>query len=188
MVVREADAAVELRVARQALLHARHADQDDAHAGAVEDVADELERRRLQALGLVDDHHLDEAVLVSPSDLHALAAELLLDAPADRDEAVGHGVAEAAQRAEHGGRVEDRARARQHSLHARVFGLADAPAFDQRLGFVPTGVAARRERLADAGGTEAQADVAVLAHGLGELDEAPVLPGDDERALARAHR
>jgi hypothetical protein len=83
--------------------------------------------------------------------------------------------------------LEDGARARQHLLHARVAGL-EAPALDHRLGVAPVGVAARRERLADAGGTEAQADVAVLAYGLGELDEAPVLPGDDERALARARR
>jgi hypothetical protein len=83
---------------------------------------------------------------------------------------------------------KDGARARQHLPHTRVVGLAKAPVFEDRLGFVPVGVAARRERLADTGGTEAQADVAVLAHGLGELDEAPVLPGDDERALARARR
>jgi hypothetical protein len=39
VVVGEADPALELRVARQALLEAGHADKDDADAGPVEDVA-----------------------------------------------------------------------------------------------------------------------------------------------------
>ena len=72
----ESHAAVELWVARQTLLHAWHADEDDAHAGAVEDVADELEHRRRQPLGLVDDYHLNQVVPVPVPDLHALAAEL----------------------------------------------------------------------------------------------------------------
>ncbi len=43
------------------------------------------------------------------------------------------------------------------------------------LGGVPVGAAAGRQCLADAGGAVAEADVALAAHDVGELDEPPVL-------------
>lgn len=62
VMVGEAHAAVELGVAREAPLHAGHADQDHTPAGAVEDNAHELERRSLHPLGLVDDDELRQSV------------------------------------------------------------------------------------------------------------------------------
>ncbi len=55
MLVREADPAIELGVAREALFDAGHADQDDAHVVAVAIVADLLETGRFRTVGLVDD-------------------------------------------------------------------------------------------------------------------------------------
>lgn len=48
-----------------------------------------------------------------------------------------------------------------------------------------SGVAAGGQRLADAGRSPAQADVAVLPDGVGELGEAAVLAGDQERRRDR---
>ena len=59
VLVGEPDAAVELRVAREAFLQSRHPDQDQAGLAAVIAVAQLLERGGLQAVGLVDDHELD---------------------------------------------------------------------------------------------------------------------------------
>lgn len=51
--VREADSAVELRVAGEAFLDAGHADQDDAHLLAVVEVADLFETGRYESVGFV---------------------------------------------------------------------------------------------------------------------------------------
>ncbi len=51
----EADAAVELGVAREAFLDAGHADEDDAHSVAVVEVADLLESGCFEPVGFVDD-------------------------------------------------------------------------------------------------------------------------------------
>ncbi len=53
-------------------------------------------------------------------------------------------------------------------------GVAAAPAAEHRLEFVPVGVLPGREGLADARLAVAQADVAVVPAGVGELGEAPV--------------
>src|SRR5436305_3539595 len=55
VVMGKADAAVKLRVTRQALLDTGHADEDHADAGSIEHVAQVLERRGREPLGLVDD-------------------------------------------------------------------------------------------------------------------------------------
>jgi hypothetical protein len=47
--------------------------------------------------------------------------------------------------------------------------LAWSPVLDQGLGGVPVGVAAGGQSLVDAGGAEAQSDVALPAVGVGEL-------------------
>ena len=119
-------------------------------------------------------------MLVLALDLGAFAVELLLNATADDDKAVGHRVAKITQRAEHAGPVKHRTRAGKHFMHVCMLILADASLLDDRLCFLPMGVAARRQSLADTGRAKAQADVAVLTHGLGELEKAPVLFGENE--------
>ncbi len=71
-------------------------------------------------------------------------------------------------------------------MNAIVVGTARTPVLDQWFGEIPVRAAARGKRLADTGGAEAQADVAMLAHGASEFDEAAVLLGRDEQALAHA--
>lgn len=80
----------------------------------------------------------------------------------------------------HLGRVEDRAR-----VHCAIVNVVvDAELVELWMHNVPVGVLARGERLADAGRPVADADVALAAHGVAELGEAPVLLGHDE--LGRA--
>ncbi len=89
--VGEADAAVELRIARQALFHARHADKDDADADAVEQVPDAFERGHRQPLGLVEDQHFDQGLtLDDPAALH-VTMEVLIDAQLHPHDVVGEG-------------------------------------------------------------------------------------------------
>jgi hypothetical protein len=59
VMVGEADAAVELRVACEAFLQAGHADEDQADRVAVEDVAQLFLAGGLEAVGFVDDEQLD---------------------------------------------------------------------------------------------------------------------------------
>ena len=91
VVVGEADAAIELRIAGQALFHARHADEDDADAGAVEHVSDAFERGHRQTLGLVKDQHFDQGLtLDDPAALH-VTMEVLIDAQLHPHDVVGEG-------------------------------------------------------------------------------------------------
>jgi hypothetical protein len=55
VLVGEADAAVELRVAREATFETGHADQDQPDVVAVEEVAELCEARGFQSVGFVDD-------------------------------------------------------------------------------------------------------------------------------------
>ena len=55
VVVGEPDSAVELRVAGELAVEPGHADEDDAHVGPVEEVADLLEPVHLESVGFVDD-------------------------------------------------------------------------------------------------------------------------------------
>jgi hypothetical protein len=105
VVMGKADATVELRIARQAFFHARHADQDDASSRAIEDVAHELDRGRRQPLGLVDDQHLDVGVGVEGA-RYVVSADVLLDAGANPRDARAQSVAQVPQRARDGGRVD----------------------------------------------------------------------------------
>ena len=60
VLVDEADPAVELRVAGEALFDAGHADEDHAELAAVVVVAELLQCGGLEPVGLVDDEQLDE--------------------------------------------------------------------------------------------------------------------------------
>jgi predicted transcriptional regulator len=89
VVVGEADAAVELRVAREAFLEAGHADQDDGDRVAIEEVAQLLEAGGLEAVGFVDDDQLDVPGLVGEDRVAAaVGLEVVFDdgaeAPAQR--------------------------------------------------------------------------------------------------------
>jgi hypothetical protein len=79
VVMSKADAAVKLRIAGQALLHARHADKDDTDASAVQYVADKFEARDGQPLGFIEDEHLNVHITfpVVPSDM---TVEVIVDA------------------------------------------------------------------------------------------------------------
>lgn len=94
--VGEADAAVELRVAREAFFNAGHADEDDAHVVAVVEIADLFEAGGFEAAGFVDDKQfcvpavlgfgMDVGVDVTvpgiingPRDLLARAGQALVD-------------------------------------------------------------------------------------------------------------
>ena len=84
-------------------------------------------------------------------------------------------------------RVEDGAVLGEGGVDLACDGSARSPiSTSRRLGHIPAGVAASREGLADTGRAEAETDVAMLAHGVGELGEAAVLLCRDERARALA--
>ena len=76
VLVGEADPAVELRVAGQALLDAGHADEQQPEVLAVEAVTQVLQRRRGQAFGLVDDQEFH--VVRQAGSEHLLVALLVL--------------------------------------------------------------------------------------------------------------
>ena len=82
------------------------------------------------------------------------------------------------------GGVEDGAGLGQGGVDLGVVVAAWSPVGQQRFGFVPVGVAACGEGLADPGWSEAEPDGAVAPDGVGELGEAAVLLGDDEAGLA----
>src|SRR5699024_11684015 len=58
VLVGEADATVELRVASEALLNPGHPDEDDAHVVMVEVVANLLKAGGLEAVSFIDDEQL----------------------------------------------------------------------------------------------------------------------------------
>lgn len=68
------------------------------------------------------------------------------------------------------------------SVDLGVAVAAFTPPVDERADGVPVCVASGRERLADAGGSEADADGALFADGLSELRESAVFLDDDELA------
>src|SRR4051794_20288809 len=114
------------------------------------------------------------------------AVQVLVDAEVDALEEQVEVALELLVADAHGRRVDNGPRARQGGVDLRVLVGAWPPFVEQGFGAVPVGVAARGERLADAGGPETDADVGLAAHGVGELDEATVFFGDDERAAAAA--
>ena len=183
VVMGEAHAAVELGVAGEALLHAGHADQDDAHAGAVEAVADELEPRRREALGLVEDQQLHEA-LPGHDPARLAPVVVIVDAGVGPVHVGLERLAQVAQRAHDGGGVEHGAGAIEDGAGRGCGRIAATGVLDQGLDLVPVGVAARGQGLAHPRGPEAQADGALPAHGGGELDEVAVFLGGDEGAFA----
>jgi hypothetical protein len=81
-----------------------------------------------------------------------------------------------------GGGVEDGPGLGQRGVDVGIAVLARAPFLQEGLGGVPTGVAACREGLADAGGSEAETDVALTPDRVGELGEPSVFLGRDERS------
>src|SRR3954452_19552737 len=107
---------------------------------------------------------------------------MLVDADARARDEPGDVLAQLAEGAADGRRVEHCSAARDRRFHLGVGRMAGTPADEQRLGHAPPRVAASREGLADARVAEAEADVAVLVYGVGELGEAPVLLRGDERA------
>jgi hypothetical protein len=154
----------------------------------VEDVADQLNGRGGQSFAFVDNQYLDKPAPVANARPGAVCVGVLLDADAHPNHLLVEGIAQAAQGAEHRWRVEHRARARQRCEYDGIGWGPGAPVFDQRLGHVPVGVAPGRQRLAHTRRAEAQANVAVSAHGGGEFDEASVLLCGNEGAVPLAFR
>ena len=76
----EADATVELGKAREPLFHAGHADQNDADAGSVKNVADELKRSDGQLFGLVEDQQFDKAIIINDPASDMIAVQIAIDA------------------------------------------------------------------------------------------------------------
>ena len=60
--------------------------------------------------------------------------------------------------------------------------MITTPVVDERFGNIPLRIASRRQGFADPRRAIAKADRAVFANRVGELDEAPILFGGDERS------
>jgi hypothetical protein len=147
-----------------------------------------LERRGREPLGLIDDEQLGQIGRGSRTD-ELLAVQVLVDADARTRDKLGNAVAHLAERAADCGRVEDGPGAGDRCVDLGIGGLARSPVDEQGLGNIPLRIAPRRQGLADTGRAKAEADVAVLAHGIGELGKAPVFLRRDEgaRPLAARH-
>ena len=146
--------------------------------------------RRCSSAGvesLVDDEQLGQIGRGSRAD-ELLAVQVLVDADARTRDKLGNAVAHLAERAADRGRVEDGPGAGDRRVDRGIGGLARSPVDEQGLGDIPLRIASRRQGLADAGSAEAEADVAVLAHSIGELGKAPVFLRRDERARPLAAR
>src|SRR5271166_2627226 len=117
VMVCEAHAAEQLRVARQTLFQAGHADQDDADTRAIEDVADQLNGRGWQSFAFVDDQNLDELAPVANARRAAVGLRMFLDADADPNHVLAERIPQAAQSAEHRWCVEHRAPAPRALRH-----------------------------------------------------------------------
>lgn len=179
--VREADAAVELRVSGHAPLDTGHADQDQAGIAAVELVAEIFERGRGKALGFVN---YDKFEAADRRRVAARPAEALFDARAHAVDQERYVLAHRGHRAGDDRGVEECARPRQSGIDFFVGGRARSPVGQQGLRKVPVRVTSRGQRFSDPCGTMTKADRGVAAHGISELDEAPVLTRRDKAAGA----
>jgi hypothetical protein len=179
VLVGEADAALELRVAGEAFLEAGHADQDQSDPVAVEEVAQRLERGGLDAVGFVDDEQLDVGAFGRVAEELARRVQVLVDGVVQPASELLDLVVDPAWGDPDGGRVERGAGVGQF-VWWRVF-VAHVVAVEPGFELVPGGVVAGGEGLADAGRAVADADVALAAAGVGELGEAAVLLGDQKR-------
>jgi len=145
--------------------------------------------RRCSSAGvesLVDDQQLGQVGRGSRAD-ELLVVQVLVNTDARTRDKQGDAIAHLAERAADRGRVEDGPGAGDRCVDLGIGGLARSPLDKQGLSDIPLRIAPRRQGLADAG--RAEADVAVLAHGIGELGEAQVFLGRDEgaRPLAAGH-
>jgi hypothetical protein len=94
---------------------------------------------------------------------------VLVDAGLDALEQHVEVLVELARGAAGGRGVEEGPGTGERGVDRGVAVLAWSPVLDQGLGGVPVGVAAGGQRLVDAGGAEAQSEVALPADGVGEL-------------------
>lgn len=184
VLVGEADAAVELGVVAELLLQTGHADQDEGDVVAVVAVSQQFQCGGAEAFGLIDDDQLHVVPAVAPParlwrDLPG-RREVLLDADVGAGDDLVEFVLQGSWGGQHAGGVEHGAALGQRSVDLRVTVGARSPVGQQVVDLVPAGVAARRERLAHAGWSEAQADGVPASHGVGELGEAAVFFGHDE--------
>ena len=184
VLVSEADAAVQLGVARQAPFDAGHADQDHAHGVPVVVVADLLQAGGLEPVGLIDDEQLGEPGRegLGVHERVDVAVLVVVDGVGDLLAGPGQGLVDLLRgrgdgRRPHGGaNVQDSGR--DWPRGCAVVGAQGALPL---LPGVGPGVVPGGQGLADAGRAPADADVAVPADGVGELGEPAVLPSDQER-------
>ncbi len=179
--VGKAEAAVELRVVAKALIDAGHADEDDRKVIAVAPIAQELERSGREAFRLVDDQQLDPAagVAAGTGDLPDRAL-MVLDPDAEVHRPAVELPHEVLRPGQDVGRVEHRPGAVRGGVELRVVRAAPTPLVDVGLEGVPVRVAAGGVGLPYAGIAVADPDGLLLADGVRELDEPPVLFGGDE--------
>lgn len=181
VVMGEADPAIELRVAFQFAFQAGHADQDDADAGAVEDIADLFEALGREMLGLVDDKQFD-AVLVHGFQTNPAGVERQVDAPLDVDCELTQIITDFPDRAADSRRVESRPCLRERILGDGIGRIAWTPCQQKRFGLVPLSEAPGGHDFPNTGRAEADADIAVLLHSAGKFDAPAVFLGGNEGA------
>lgn len=125
IVMGKTDAAVKLRIARKALFHTGHSDQNDTQASAVKYVADKFEPRDRQPLGFIEDEHLNVQTIlpVVPSNV---TVEVIVNAIIDGADMINKSFLEIAQRAHYGRRVENCTR-RSKNRPVAAAGAAGTP-------------------------------------------------------------
>ena len=151
VLVGEADAAVQLGVAGQPLVDPGHADEKQPEGPAVEAVPQVLQGLRRQAVGLVDDKQVNVVRLTAGAQPDVVAVHVVVDAPLDPGEQLVEVPVELADRVRGRRGVEDGAGAGQAGVDRVVAVVVWPPLLEQRLGLVPGGVPAGRQRLADPG-------------------------------------
>lgn len=164
----EADTAEKLCISLHPLFDARHPNQDQADTLPVEQVAQIFQPSVGQAVGFIDDQQFDEMLSGRNYNL-AFGPDMLIDADVDPVDEARQVLSKFAQRAADGRRIEHGTRTREVRIYLEIGLLPRTPGHEQIDCAVPTGVAARGQRFADAGRAVTQADVAVLADGVGKL-------------------
>src|SRR5699024_8487446 len=111
---------------------------------------------------------------------------MLINADIDARQQTGHILAQLPERSSHGRRIENRARSGESSIDLCVGFFPLPPLIKEGLGDVPSGIAPGGKGLSDAGRAMTNADISVLAHGVGKLGKPPMLAGDDEGSSSLA--
>lgn len=181
----EADTAEKLCVSLHALFDARHPDQDKADALPVEQVTQIFQPRVGQAVGFIDDQQFDEMLPGRNDDL-ILGPDMLIDTDIDPIDEAGQVLTKLAQRAADCRRIEHGTRTGEVGIYLEIGRLPRTPGHEQIDCAVPARVASRGKGFADAGRAVTQANVAVLADGVGKLGEAAMFLRRDEAGGASA--